>query len=143
MNDRKYRHRGYMDSGEEPRGRGRGSRPDSRTEGAPRGRGADQEKAVVLACRNCGEVRRDPEEIRPETQCRKCGADLHACAQCAHFDTSARFECTQPIPERIPNKKLRNSCTFYSPARAFDLTGARGSETPEDARAAFERLFKK
>ena len=66
MNDRKYRHRGYQDSSEEPRTRG--PRPDAlgRTEGAPRGRGADVDKAVVFACKACGEKRRDLEETLAE-----------------------------------------------------------------------------
>jgi hypothetical protein len=144
MNDRKYRHRGYMDSSDEVRPRGPRPNLSGRSEGAPRGRGIDQDKAVVFACKVCGEKRRDPEEIRFDSTCSKCGADLHACAQCAHFDTSARFECTQPIPERIVSKKARNNCSFYSPARSFDLTGSRATTaTPDDARAAFERLFKK
>ncbi len=141
MSDRKYRHRGYMESDGEPRGRS-ASRPP-RTDGAPRGRGIDLEKDVVFACRACGEKRRDLEEIGHDSRCAKCGAPLHACRQCAHFDTSARFECTQPIPERIPSKNAANACTFYSPARAFDLTGSRAAGTPDDARAAFEKLFKK
>jgi hypothetical protein len=143
MDDRKYRHRGYMDSSDEARPRGPRSGAPGRTEGAPRGRGIDVEKSIVFACKACGEKRRDPEEIRFDSTCPKCGADLHACAQCAHFDTSARFECTQPIPERIRSKKTRNTCSFYSPARTFDLTGSRAIETPDDARAAFDRLFKK
>jgi len=140
--DRKYRHRGYMDSGDREKPRRSGPRPD-RNDGAPRGRGIDQDKAVVFACRACNEKRRDPEEIRSETTCSKCGADLHSCFQCTYFDGSARFECTQPIPARIPDKKKRNSCTFYAPAKTFDLTGSRGTATPDDARAAFDRLFKK
>jgi hypothetical protein len=143
VNDRKYRHRGYMDSdgGTQPRGRSAPRPP--RDEGAPRGRGIDQDKAVVFACRACGEKRRDLEEIGPDSRCAKCGAPLHACRQCAYFDTVARFECTQPIPQRIPSKSAANACTFYSPARAFDLTGSRGAETPDDARSAFDKLFKK
>ena len=145
MNDRKYRHRGYMDSSSEER-RPRGPRPDAlgRSEGAPRGRGVDVDKAVVFACKSCGEKHRDLEDVRLDSTCSRCGADLHACAQCANFDTSARFECIQPIPERIPSKKARNTCTFYSPAKSFDLTGSRATTaTPDDARAAFDRLFKK
>jgi len=145
MNDRKYRHRGYMDSSSEERGP-RGPRPGApgRSEGAPRGRGVDVNKAVVFACKSCGEKRRDLEDIRFDSTCTRCGADLHACVQCAYFDTSARFECTQLIPARIPSKKVRNTCTFYSPAKSFDLTGSRATTaTPDDARAAFDRLFKK
>jgi hypothetical protein len=143
MSDRKYRHRGYMDSSHEPRGRRPGQPGPPRTEGAPRGRGVDLDKAVVFACRHCGEKRRDLEEIRPDSTCARCGADLHACFQCAHFDTSARYECTQPIPERIASKKTRNTCTFYAPVQSFDLTGTRAAATPDDARAAFEKLFRK
>ena len=32
------------------------------------------------------------EDIRFDSTCARCGADLHACVQCAYFDTSARFE---------------------------------------------------
>ena len=147
MNDRKYRHRGYMDSGGEDSGRRRGSSGGysgpPRTEGAPRGRGIDLDKAVVFACKSCGEKRRDPEAVGFDAACGKCGADLHACVQCAFFDTSALFECSKAIPARIPDKKKRNACAFFSPAQAFDLTGSRAAETPDDARAAFDRLFKK
>jgi len=143
MNDRKYRHRGYQDSYEEIRPRGPRPGGSDRFEGAPRGRGADVDKAIVFACKSCGEKRRDPEDIRFDSTC-GCGADLHACSQCAHFDTSARFECAQPIPARILSKKKRNECTFFAPARSFDLTGPKATATPpDDARAAFERLFRK
>jgi len=145
LNDRKYRHRGYQESDSQER-RPRGPRPDAlgRSEGAPRGRGIDTDKAVVFACKACGEKQRDLEDVRVDSTCPKCGADLHSCAQCLSFDTSARFECIKPIPERIPNKKLRNSCPLYSPAKSFDLTGTRATTaTPDDARAAFDRLFKK
>lgn len=143
--DRKYRHRGYMDSGSsEPSGgrRSGGLRPP-RDDGAPRGRGIDQNKAVVFRCKHCGERVLDLDSIGVEAVCRKCGGDLHACSQCMHFDTSARWECTEPIPARIPSKKTRNTCTFYSPAKTFDLTGSRGEATPDDARSAFDALFNK
>lgn len=140
--DRKYRHRGYMDSGAAPSGRPSGGPRPPRDEG-PRGRGADQNKAVVFRCKHCGERVLDVDAIGVEATCRKCGADLHSCSQCAHFDPSARFECSRPIPERIASKKARNECSFYAPAKTFDLTGSRGEATPDDARAAFDRLFKK
>jgi len=145
MGDRKYGHRGYMESDRSSPSehRPRGPRPD-RPEG-PRGRGADQNKAVVFACRACGEIRRDLTDLRPDTTCAKCGADLHACAQCANFDTSARWECIRykEIPARIPSKKLRNDCPLFTPAKSFDLTGSRAAETPDSSRAAFDALFKK
>jgi hypothetical protein len=130
-----------MDSGGETRSR---SAPRPREpDGSPRGRGIDQAKDVVFACRACGEKRRDLEEIRPETVCAKCGAAIHACRQCAFFDTAARLECSQPIPARIASKSAANSCGLFSPARSFDLAGSRATGTPDDARSAFDRLFKK
>jgi len=143
--DRKYRHRGYMDSGSsEPSGRRpSGPRPPRNDDGAPRGRGIDQNKAVVFRCKHCGERVLDLDSIGADAVCRKCGADLHSCSQCSNFDTSARFECTEKIPARIASKKAKNTCTFYAPAKAFDLTGSRGEATPDDARSAFDALFKK
>lgn len=141
--DRKYRHRGYQESEPSAR-RPSGPRPPRDDDGAPRGRGIDQNKAVVFRCKHCGEKVLDLDSIGAEAVCRKCGASLHSCSQCTHFDSSARNECTQPIPARIASKKTRNECTFFAPAKTFDLTGSRGAEaTPDDARAAFDALFRK
>ncbi len=142
--DRKYRHRGYQDSGSEPSGqRPGGPRPPRNDDGGPRGRGIDQDKAVVFRCKHCGERVIDLDSIGFEATCRKCGKALHACSQCTFFDTSARFECAQPIPERIPSKIAGNTCTFYAPAKTFDLTGSRAVATPDDARSAWDALFNK
>ena len=103
----------------------------------------DQDKAVVFRCKHCGEKVLDLDSIGLAARCRKCGEALHACAQCAFFDPSARFECSKPIPARLVSKKAANECTFYAPAKTFDLTGSRGAATPDDARAAFDALFKK
>lgn len=141
--DRKYRHRGYQDTDRDSGRRPTGPRPP-RDEGAPRGRGIDQDKAVVFRCKHCGEKVIDLDSIGVSAVCRKCGKALHACSQCANFDTSARFECSKPIPARIPSKHAANECTFFSPAKTFDLTGSRGAvATPDDARAAFDALFRK
>jgi len=93
----------------------------------------------------------------PKGPCPRCGFELHCCKQCAYFDTAAQFECTRPIPERIAKKDARNDCTFYafrttiekdtaptavsvSPAPA---SGGFTSIRPNDARKAFDDLFKK
>jgi len=148
MNDRKYGNRGYMESdrgssGSSGERRPIGPRPE-RPEG-PRGRGADQNKALVFVCRACGEKHRDLTDLTPDSKCGRCGADLHACVQCSNFDTAARWECSRwkDIPARIVSKKLKNACPLFTPARSFDLTGTRAAETPDTSRAAFDALFKK
>jgi len=71
-----------------------------------------------------------------------------------HFDTSARFECTQPIPERIPRKGERNDCTFFEfrvtiekdttpTGQGPSAAATTDSVRPSEARKAFDDLFKK
>lgn len=144
--DRKYRHRGYMESNEErprtPRDRddsGPGSSP-----GAPRGRSAGIDKQLAISCKKCGHKISVLEEIGTGDVCPKCGGDLHACVQCKHFDTSSRWECSRnrEIPGRIAAKDRRNDCAVFSPALSFDMTGSK-SPAIGDARQAFDNLFKK
>ena len=79
-----------------------------------------------------------------EGKCPKCGFELHSCKQCMYFDPGSRFECMQPVKERIAKKDARNDCTL------FEIRVTREKETstpatlrPTDARTAFENLFKK
>ena len=143
MSDRKYRHRGYMeDDRDEPRPRRREGGGPGRLEGAPRGRTAGLPADVVFACAVCGRKVRVLEGIEPDALCPGCGKPLHTCTNCAHFDTSARFECRKPVPERIESKSKANRCELFRPKMVRDLA-ARGPATPDDARAAFDALFKK
>jgi len=136
-----------MDTGRssEPRPRS-SSEPDrSSSPGAPRGRSAGIEKDLAVICKKCGSQIRDFGEIKPDSACPRCGQALHSCLQCNFFDSSARWECSQHarIPARIAVKNTSNSCPAYSPAASFDMTGRKASDSPTDARKAFEALFKK
>ena len=96
---------------------------------------------TVSRCAQCGTVLQSIAE--PVGQCPKCRFDLHSCKQCEHFDPSSRFECIQRVPERISPKDKRNDCTFYSMRVALEKeTSSKGSAKPNDARAAFDSLFK-
>jgi len=60
-----------------------------------------------------------------------------------------RWECRESdnIPARVSPKDVRNQCTLFTPKMVADLAadksmGAR-AETPDDARKAFDALFKK
>jgi len=145
--DRKYRHRGYMDSGSDasrgPRGHFESGPPKS--EGAPRGRSAGFDKELVVRCKKCGDAVRGLDAIEPDSPCPKCGTPLHACAQCRHFDSGARWECAQntKIPARVADKSAANACRAFDALASFDLTGTKAVSTPTDARRAFDALFKK
>jgi hypothetical protein len=144
MSDRKYRQRGYQDEPREPR---RDQKPAEKKEYAPRGQPPVAPKTFnmpgfreVLRCARCGHELMAASAWSPSATCARCGADLHSCAQCAHFDTSAAFECQRPIPARISPKDARNECTHYEPRTTIERETK--STAPTSARKAFDDLFK-
>ena len=161
--ERKYGQRGYQEGdrvreGEQERERER-EKPREKPKGGPRGSKAREAPRTihmpgfqeVLRCALCGAIVPPPVEINYESQCPKCKADLRSCKNCRHFDTGAQFECTQPIPERITKKDIRNRCEFFMARTSVEREtrdsggGSKGSPTakPADARSAFDNLFKK
>jgi hypothetical protein len=141
VSDRKYRQHGYQDSGAEKQQRPAQDRPAARKDTfGPR---AIQMPGThtVSRCAQCGTILATVTE--PLGQCSKCGFELHSCKQCANFDPSQRFECLQPVPERIAKKDARNECKFYSiSVRVEKQTSTGSASTPNTARQAFDNLFK-
>ncbi|HTZ74064.1 MAG TPA: hypothetical protein VMB47_09090 [Candidatus Aquilonibacter sp.] len=160
--DRKYKQKGYDDRDRD----GRDAR-DKRRERSERPPEPPRPKHDMLGprtprmvgtvtrarCSNCGAVLMPG--FDPNSECPRCHAALHSCKQCVHFDTGKQFECTEPIPQRIAKKDAKNNCTFFefrttvekdtSPvtyAAATPVAVASPSR-PNDARKAFEDLFKK
>jgi hypothetical protein len=155
--DRKYRQRGYMDTGA-----GNGRREDQPRPSGPRpplditGPRLPRllQSIVAARCFNCSTTL--PSDIDWKVGvCPKCAAALHCCKQCAHFEPSTRFQCLKPIPARIPAKDQRNDCELFKQrvtvARDSAPSGngnhtsssAPAPRTPTDARTAFDNLFKK
>ncbi len=142
MTEQKYRQRGYRESDRSgSRGSSGPSGRPARMEGAPKGRGAERNRDEVFRCKTCSE-KNDP-EVGLESVCRKCGAALHACAQCRFFDGAAHWQCRQDIPAPVLAKSKGNTCTFYAPTVSLDLTGTKSADSPDQARSAFDRLFGK
>ncbi|HET7433429.1 MAG TPA: hypothetical protein VFN10_01815 [Thermoanaerobaculia bacterium] len=151
--DRKYKHRGYQDSGggysytgNTPRPREPRPEPQrQRMEGAPRGRTAGGFGPEAFKCNRCGELRHSLGDLTTQDACMKCGADLHTCGNCRFFDTTTLWECRENIPVRVSGKHAKNECTFFQPKIVKDLSADKGKQpqTPDDARKAFDALFKK
>jgi hypothetical protein len=148
MSDRKYRQRGYQD---EPRDRERNREKPAAKPAEARAPGRPLQDAAgprtpnlmasheVFRCSRCGNRLAVP--VEADARCGRCGVDLHACIQCASFDTSARFECTQQIPARVSPKDARNACTVFTPRTTVERqTGT--PQGPPSARQAFDDLFK-
>jgi hypothetical protein len=165
--DRKYRQHGYFDSSS-PSSNGNGNNGASRPkQSGPRpsiditGPRLPRLVQAVTAsrCYNCSTTL--PPDTAFEGACPKCGTALHCCKQCSHFEPSTRFQCTKPIPVRIPLKDQANECALFSPRVTVAREGSPaqvpnggsripppGANTPpprnaSDARDAFDRLFKK
>jgi hypothetical protein len=104
---------------------------------------------TAFRCAMCGATVPIPENLEFDAQCSKCGAALHSCKNCVHFDPNSRFECTEPIEKRIPKKDARNECTFFEARTRVEketttaVPVKRETGGGDDPRAAFERLFKK
>jgi hypothetical protein len=144
MTDRKYRQRGYHDEPREPR---RDQKPAEKKEYAPRGQPPVAPKTFnmpgfreVVRCARCGYELTVAAAWSVEGTCQRCSSDLHTCAQCANFDTSAPFECQKPVPIRVSPKDARNACTFYEPRTTVERETK--STAPTSARKAFDDLFK-
>jgi hypothetical protein len=157
--DRKYKQRGYMDSDREARDRRpldrpkpSGPRPSIDVTGPRLPRLL--QNVVAARCFNCSTMLASDADWKGK--CPKCGADLHCCKQCAHFEPSTRFQCLKPVPQRIPVKDQANECELFSPRVTVARDAAPASNnnnhasapvqpprSPNDARAAFDSLFKK
>jgi hypothetical protein len=135
--ERKYRQPGYMDRDRQEKQK-RPPKPQGPKEFRSRPMPGFHE---VFRCAMCGST--VAFEIELESQCPKCKADLHSCKQCAFFDTGARFECTQPIPERIQPKNIRNQCQLFEAKKSVERQTSSVASRPKDARQAFDDLFKK
>jgi len=160
---KKYRQSGYQDD-DEPRSESRSSARQPKGDGRPRrGYGPREPRKVnmpsfheVTKCARCGAALSTA--IRFDSQCSKCAADLHTCAQCSWFDTSSQFECAQTIPKRVSPKDARNSCTLFeavvtierethSTSHGSSTTAISSDNQPtttnsSSARQAFDDLFK-
>ena len=166
MSDRKYRQQGYQDvKRDRPAGQSpSGPRPE-REPGAPAGarrissEGAKNPRMMgyreVARCARCGTLM-DAQALSG-TSCPKCQQDLRACVQCAHFDPSARFECSRPLSVRVSPKDVANECPLFeartsleretstsaaSPSSGSGGNSAAGSAHSSTARKAFDDLFK-
>ena len=157
--DRKYKQRGYMDTGrdsgamrQDDRPKQSGPRPPLDITGPRLPRLL--QNVVAARCFSCSTML--PQDVDWKTSvCPKCAAALHCCKQCAHFEPATRFQCLKPVPARIVVKDQLNDCELFkprvtvardaAPASGYNSTPASNPSprTPHDARAAFDNLFKK
>ena len=157
---RKYRQHGYMDSDRDRRNGGANGENRPRP---PQGPKTFQDPAgprlprlvqavAASRCYSCATAL--PAGTDFSAPCPKCACALHVCKQCTNFEPSTRFQCVKPIKERIAAKDVLNTCELFMPkvtvSRDAPPQGSVAAppppaavRTPNDARAAFDNLFKK
>jgi len=141
--DRKYRQRGYQDSGpRERRPEGPRKPPEPRDPRMPRDPRVPNMPGFrqVFRCARCGHV--ESLDIGSLSKCGQCGVDLHACIHCTSFDPGAVYECLQKIPKRVSPKDSVNDCTFFSARVQVERETGSTPAGPTGARKAFDDLFK-
>jgi hypothetical protein len=138
---RKYSQKGYQDDAPRERGGAPRKGGGDRDLRGPRGRGLGGPSEILMRCNACGhKLTFDDEEAVPiGAVCAACGADLHTCSNCRHFEPSATFECRKPVPQRIPKKTKNNTCELYEPKQVQEV--GEGRKTDSDVKSAFDALF--
>lgn len=71
--------------------------------------------------------------------CPGCGADLHACRNCRHFDPHAAKECKEPFAEVPEDKDTSNFCDFFQIGEG----GISAQQSRDALFDAAESLFRK
>ena len=148
MSDRKYRQRGYQDEPRAPRGE---RKPEQKKEYAPRGQPPMSPKTFsmpgfreVVKCVRCGAELTVAIAWSVTGQCARCQSDLHSCAQCAHFDSSATFECHKTLAARVSPKDKRNECGLFEPRTTVEreTKSVQAPDSQSSAKKSFDDLFK-
>jgi hypothetical protein len=96
----------------------------------------------VFRCSRCGNLL--AVSVEADAKCSRCGVALHSCIQCASFDTSSRFECTQTLTARVAPKDEGNTCTLFAARTTVERqtsTPAQQSPATNSAKKAFDDLF--
>lgn len=98
-----------------------------------------------MRCHACGRVAAPAPggRIGIREVCEGCGADLHACRNCAHYDPSAYNECGETQAERVLDKDRANRCDWFAPAPDTGKDPGGSRDESAAARAELEALFKK
>jgi len=91
-----------------------------------------------LACYRCGtSLVAIPLPLSRRDQCPACGADLHVCRMCIHFDRAVPGQCREDGAEDVTEKERSNFCDWFTPSEAaFDPARKAESDAARDALAA-------
>ena len=98
-----------------------------------------------MICHHCGREVLLLGKIARTDECPHCRRDLHCCRNCRFFDPGKSRQCTETQAEYVREKDRANFCDLFQPNRDVPLNdrGHRPTKRPDDARQAFDDLFRK
>jgi hypothetical protein len=93
-----------------------------------------------IVCYRCGEsLAALSLPLSRRDQCPQCGADVHVCKMCSHFDTRVTRQCREDGAEDVTEKERPNFCDWFVPrGDAFDPDRKSAADS---AQAALDALF--
>jgi|JFJP01.1.fsa_nt_gi ribosome-binding protein aMBF1 (putative translation factor) len=92
-----------------------------------------------LVCWKCGaSLKALPLPLGRRAECLACGAELHVCRLCRHFDTRKAKQCRELAADEVKNKTRANFCDWFQPkAGAFGANAASTSAQPNPLDSLF------
>ena len=96
-----------------------------------------------MNCHHCGTEIKIERFVGRMDECHKCGSDVHACLNCGNYEPTLSNRCREPNTEWIADREKANFCDFFTPNKAGRAAAAGPGGSTDDARRAFDSLFKK
>ena len=92
-------------------------------------------------CHRCGTTWKGlGGQPRAREVCDGCGAYLHSCANCHHFDREITHSCRLPNTSFVGGREMLNYCEEY---KMLDANLRANENRVLNARATWEQLFRK
>src|SRR5262249_10101942 len=95
-----------------------------------------------MNCHHCGTEIKIERFVGRTDECHMCGSDLHSCLNCANYEPTLSNRCREPNTEWIPHREKAKFFDFFTPNKT-GRASARPGASMDDARRAFDSLFKK
>ena len=86
-----------------------------------------------LVCWRCGaSLKAQPMPLGRRAECLACGAELHVCRLCRHYDTAKAKQCRERAADEVRDKTRANFCDWFTPAVGAFKADAAKSANPLD-----------
>src|SRR5689334_15634548 len=96
-----------------------------------------------MLCFHCKKENTVTGKVSRMDSCSSCHSDLHVCLNCSFYDPFAHKQCREPATEVVRDKEKANFCEYFTPNQKTAIDGQITKSKSDDARSAFDNLFKK